>query len=108
MIKSIKNHCHWLFGKLNIFGNTTRSIKREAQEASLTKESAAILDFHIVNAAGGGTPKLSKQKQAVKTQAPTQFGAVFAVPTENSYSLQCNGLRTRSVPGNLLCRGVIC
>ena len=31
-----------------------------------------------------------------------------AVPTENSYSLRCNGLRTRSVPGNLLCRAVIC
>ena len=39
MIKSIKNHCRWLLGKLNIFGNTTRSIKREAQQPLVTRDT---------------------------------------------------------------------
>jgi hypothetical protein len=38
----------------------------------------------------------------------SKTGQPVPVPTENSYSLPCNGLRTRSLPGNLLCRGVIC
>ena len=64
-----------------------------------------------------GAPKL--QDEVCFLRLPLGFPAVprrFVhtglsgppVPTENSYSLQCNGLRTRSVPENLVCRAVIC